>query len=207
MNHKTIYLVRHGETDYNLRRVVQGSGIDASLNQTGRNQAASFYQAYKDVPFDKVYTSTLKRSMESVDSFLTRDMPHEKLSGLNEISWGTREGMEMTTEENEYYLSILKSWREGDTHIPVEGGESPDEVQKRMKPAIDYILKQPNEKTILICMHGRAMRIFMATILNYPLSNMDVFKHLNLGLYLLKYTGSMFQVMKSNDVSHLNNSI
>ena len=64
---KKIYLTRHGQTDYNLKGVVQGSGIDADLNATGRAQANAFYQAYKDHPFDKLYVSGLKRTFQSMD--------------------------------------------------------------------------------------------------------------------------------------------
>src|SRR5258708_29183342 len=88
---KKIYLVRHGQTDFNLRGIVQGSGVDSSLNDTGRAQALAFYQAYGDVPFDKVYTSRLRRTVETVRSFIDHGVLHEALGGLNEISWGTKE--------------------------------------------------------------------------------------------------------------------
>ncbi len=52
-------------------------------------------------------------------------------------------------------------------------------------------------------MHGRALRILLCQLLNYPLKGMDLFEHTNLGLYLLEFTGSMFSVNKYNDVSHL----
>lgn len=51
---KDIYIVRHGQTDYNLKGIVQGSGVDASLNDTGREQAAAFHKAYGNYPFDRV---------------------------------------------------------------------------------------------------------------------------------------------------------
>ena len=96
MSTKKIYLIRHGQTDYNLRGVVQGSGIDAPLNETGRKQAEAFYQTYKSVSFDKVYTSVLQRSQQSVKKFLADGIPHEAFEGLNEISWGNREGISIT---------------------------------------------------------------------------------------------------------------
>ncbi|MFW5879460.1 MAG: histidine phosphatase family protein, partial [bacterium] len=61
---KTIYLIRHGQTDYNKKGIVQGSGIDASLNDLGRQQAEAFYDAYRNMPFDKIYISDLKRTKE-----------------------------------------------------------------------------------------------------------------------------------------------
>lgn len=203
MNTKKIYIVRHGQTDFNLRGIVQGSGVDSSLNDFGRAQAKAFYDAYKHVTFDKVYTSVLKRSIESVEHFIAADIPHERLIGLNEISWGKKEGQSITPEEDAYYHYMLEQWRKGETQLRIEGGESPEDVVKRMKPAIDYILQKPNENTILICMHGRAIRILLCYLLNYPLRSMDMFEHENSCLYILNYTGSMFAVERYNDTVHL----
>jgi len=203
LSSKKIYLVRHGQTDFNLQNIVQGSGVDSSLNDRGRAQAQAFFRKYKDIPFDKVYTSALKRTRESVQSFIDQGLPVESFAGLNEISWGTKEGFPITPEEDEYYHYMLKQWELGDTTLRIEGGESPDEVVTRMKPVLHHIMNQTDEKTVLICMHGRAIRILMCLILNYPLKSMDMFEHGNLGLYLLNYSGSFFSVELYNDTAHL----
>jgi broad specificity phosphatase PhoE len=200
---KKIYLIRHGQTEYNLQNIVQGSGVDTDLNDRGRQQAEAFFERYKHVPFEKVYTSALKRTHQSVKRFLETGLPHEQLAGLNEISWGTKEGHKVTPSEDEYYHYMLKQWQLGDTALKIEGGESPEDVVKRMQPAIDHIMSRTDEKTILICMHGRAIRILMCMLLNYPLKSMDMFEHENLCLYLLNYTGSMFSVERYNDRDHL----
>ena len=203
MNSKKVYLIRHGQTDFNLKNIVQGSGVDTDLNELGRKQAQAFFDAYKHVKFDKIYTSALKRSQQSVQGFIDLGIPHDALVGLNEISWGVKEGYRVTPDEDEYYHYMLQQWQVGNTHLRIQGGESPDDVIKRMQPAVDYIMKQESEKTILICMHGRAIRILLCHLLNYPLRSMDMFEHSNLCLYLLNYTGSMFSVEKYNDTSHL----
>lgn len=200
---KKIYLVRHGQTDFNLQNIVQGSGVDTDLNDRGRAQADAFFNAYKSVPFDKVYTSALKRSQQSVQGFLDLGIPHEALAGLNEISWGTKEGHPITPDEDEYYHYMLKQWQLGNTSLSIERGESPEDVVRRMKPAVDRIMSQEEESTILVCMHGRAMRILLCHVLNYPLYAMDMFEHQNLCLYLLDFTGSMFRVERYFDTRHL----
>jgi broad specificity phosphatase PhoE len=200
---KKIYIIRHGQTDFNLKGIVQGSGVDSSLNDRGRAQALAFFQTYKHIRFDKIYTSALKRTSESINPFLGTGIPYEKLSGLNEISWGTKEGERITPEEDAYYHWMLNQWQLGNTHERIEGGESPDDVAKRQEGAIDHILKQTQEDTVLVCMHGRAMRILLCRLLNYPLRSMDMFEHENLCLYLLEHTGSMFVIKKHNDTTHL----
>ncbi len=207
MNTKKVYIVRHGQTDFNLRGIVQGSGVDSSLNDKGRAQALAFYEAYKHIPFDKVYTSALKRTQETVTRFIQQGIPTEALAGLNEISWGKKEGQPITPEEDAYYHHVLKQWQLGDTSLRIEGGESPDEVVARMKPAVAHIMEQMNEQTILICMHGRAIRILLCYLLNYPLKNMDMFEHQNCCLYVLNYTGSMFSVEVYNNTAHLTTSV
>jgi broad specificity phosphatase PhoE len=204
---KKIYLIRHGQTDFNLKGIVQGSGVDSSLNAKGMAQARAFFEMYKHIAFDKIYTSTLKRTRESVSGFIELGIPTESLSGLNEISWGTKEGQPITPEEDQYYHWMLDQWRLGNTHERIEGGESPEDVVKRQTGALTQILAQPNEEKILICMHGRAIRILLCQLLNYPLKSMDMFEHENLCLYLLEQTGSHFTVRKYNDTLHLKNLV
>ena len=203
MNSKKIYIVRHGQTDFNLQNIVQGSGVDSSLNQRGLAQARAFFDHYKDVPFDKIYTSSLKRTKETVKGFIDMGIPTEALAGLNEISWGNKEGYKITPDEDQYYHYMLKQWQLGNTTLRIEGGESPDDVVVRMKPAVDHIMSKTEEKTILVCMHGRAIRILLCILLNYPLKSMDMFEHENLCLYLLHYDEGQFTVELNNDISHL----
>ncbi|MEJ8756981.1 histidine phosphatase family protein [Pontibacter sp. H259] len=203
MSIKKVYLIRHGQTDYNVQCIVQGSGVDSQLNDEGQRQANLFYHHYKHIPFQKVYTSTLQRSIQSVQGFLDLGIPHETYNGLNEINWGTREGTRITPEEDAYYHNILQTWSNGETGVCIEGGESPDLVAARQVSVIETILSRPEEETILICMHGRAMRILLCQLLKYPLRCMDQFEHQNLCLYQLDYTGSMFTVKKYCDTEHL----
>ncbi|MFO7822738.1 MAG: histidine phosphatase family protein [Cyclobacterium sp.] len=184
MSSKKIYVVRHGQTDYNLKGVVQGSGIDAPINDTGRKQAEAFYENFKHIPFDHIYYSSLIRTRQSIEKFLSRDIYQEKLPELNEISWGDYEGLPMDHDENQYYLNMLDNWSAGELDHKIGGGESPMDVAVRLKRAMKYILSQGGEH-ILICMHGRAIRILMTVLLGYDLRYMDVFRHENLCCYEL----------------------
>jgi len=130
-------------------------------------------------------------------------IPIVQLEGLNEISWGKKEGQPITLEEDAYYNWMLSQWQSGNTHERIEGGESPEDVTRRQDSAIRYIMNKADETNVLICMHGRAMRILLCRLLNYPLRCMDMFEHENLCLYQLDFTGTMFSVIKYNDTTHL----
>ncbi|MDN3202630.1 histidine phosphatase family protein [Algoriphagus sediminis] len=205
MNPKKIYLVRHGQTDFNLKGVVQGSGIDAPINETGQKQAKAFFEAYKNVKFDHLYHTELIRTRQSIQNFIDLNIPTTELPELNEISWGKYEGTPMTPEEGEYYKHMLSQWQMGNLDYAIEGGESPNVVASRMKPGIEKLKKAEGE-TLLVCMHGRAMRIFLSLILNYDLRYMDNFPHNNLCLYLLQELGDgTFRLEKANEQEHLKN--
>lgn len=177
-------MVRHGQTDYNRKGVVQGSGIDAPINETGRQQADAFYENFKHIPFDHIYYSSLQRTRQSIEKFLEASVYQEELADLNEISWGNYEGLPMDHDENQYYLDMLANWSSGQLDHKIEGGESPLDVVIRLRRAMDHILSQGGNH-ILVCMHGRAIRILMTVLLGYDLRYMDVFRHENLCCYEL----------------------
>jgi probable phosphoglycerate mutase len=185
LSSKKIFVVRHGQTDFNLKGVVQGSGINAPINETGKKQAAAFYQNFKQVPFDRIYFSSLIRTRQSIERFLTPDVYHEELPDLNEISWGDYEGLPMDHDENQYYLNMLAKWSEGELDHKIAGGESPVDVVIRLKRAMAHIFSKGGSQ-LLICMHGRAIRILMTVLLGYDLRYMDVFRHENLCCYELR---------------------
>lgn len=205
---KTIYLIRHGETEFNRRGIVQGSGIDSDLNELGFLQARAFFDAYQDIEFDKIYTSKLRRTVQSVQEFINLGIPYEQFEGLNEISWGEKEGKVPNYLEDENYLEIIANWSKGKTDIPAaKGGENPEQVVARQKVAFEEIIARTDERMILVAMHGRAIRILLTHLLDLPLSEMDTFNHSNLCLYCLGYDYSTqkYSLYKSNDTEHLIN--
>lgn len=200
---KTIYLIRHGETEFNRLGIVQGSGVDSDLNEQGLRQAEQFYLKYQYHPFDRVYTSALRRTHQSVQSFLETGIPHTILPELNEISWGEYEGKESKDFWKEDYFKMVDAWKNGDLEYRIPGGENPLELQSRQKIALQHILSRPQEEQILICMHGRAMKSFLCLMLDIPLNKMDEFEHQNLCLYLLEHQNGSFQLLETNNTEHL----
>jgi broad specificity phosphatase PhoE len=202
LSDKKIYLIRHGQTEFNKKGMVQGSGIDAPLNDEGRVQARKFHAYYKDTPFDNVYVSGLKRTHESVSHFIDQGYDKQILPQLNEISWGEKEGKPFSPEDRDLYHRVTSSWQRGMLDARIPGGESPLEVRSRLRDGMSHILSQGSEKQVLVCMHGRAMRVLLCDLLGFPLNFMDMFEHTNLGLYKLHYINKKFYVEYFNDQRH-----
>jgi len=181
--------------------MVQGRGVDAPLNETGIKQAQKVYDHLREVPFDVVYTSALIRTHQTAKGFIEAGIPHKIHDGLDEISWGNQEGAVATLEAKNLYSETVKGWQEGKLHLNVGGGENPVEVMERQKLAMKEIMAFDGE-TILVCMHGRAMRILLCWLLNYPLSRMDGFLHDNCAYYKLFYNGT-FRIDEYNQKDHL----
>lgn len=182
--------------------IVQGSGVNSSLNETGRAQAQAFYDYYKEVPFDRIYTSALIRTSESVDGFIKSGIPTENRKELNEISWGEMDGKLVTGSDRNDYWDLLDKWKGGDINFSMWGGESPVTVQNRLKVVIKE-WESLDAQTILVCMHGRAIRILLSTLMNTSLVEMDQYQHSNLCLYKLSFRGGVYQIEEANNVEHL----
>ena len=196
-----LYIIRHGETDFNKMGIVQGRGVDSDLNAMGLQQAKSFYKAYHHIPFDKVYTSSLKRTHQTVDQFIQKGIDWVKLKELDELDWGINEGRAATPEMKSEFHMLTRKWMEGELHLKFPGGESPIEVNHRQKIAIQKIVSEPLQH-VLICMHGRALRLILCELLNLPLSQMDTFPHSNVSLYRLKYKDGDFELLDFNNTDH-----
>lgn len=200
MSSKKIFIVRHGETDYNKKGILQGRSIDSSLNQKGREQSEAFWKAYNHLRFDKIYTSSLLRSQQSVAKFIAKQPNWSACSGLDEISWGDFEGKDLSIYPD--YPELSKAWRSGQTQLSIQGGESPQEVSDRQMEVIKELLEAP-EQLILICMHGKALRILLAKLLEDDLSKMDDYEYTNLGLYVLEFENDQFKLLSANETKHL----
>jgi broad specificity phosphatase PhoE len=185
---KRIYFVRHGETDCNNKSLIQGRGINAPLNELGHQQAEAFHQYYKSIPFFKVYISSLQRTYQSMVPTLSRGIPYEILSGFDEMDFGEMEGHEMFDANGTFTLqNLFEQWKNNNGDAKVKGGESPNEVKMRMKMALEVVLSKKDDVNVVVCMHGRALRILMCYLLNQPISCMEQFYHPNLSVSTFDY--------------------
>ena len=97
----------------------------------------------------------------------------------------------------------MRDWLNGKLDSKFENGESPNEVKARQLEALDIIMSHPEEKDVLICMHGRAMRLLLCILTDRPLTEMDNFPHQNLVLYKVTFDGDKFEIVDFNNAKHL----
>lgn len=199
---KTLYLLRHGETELNRKGVVQGSGVDAGLNGTGQRQAAAFYRHYRHTPFEVVLTSALRRTHQTMAPFLSAGLPWEQWADLNEICWGEHEGKESTPGMVEEYRTLVNRWQAGDFRASLRAGETAEHMQARLLRFVERVKARP-ERTLLICSHGRAMRCLICLLRGEPVSQMERYQHANTGLWKIAFQGERFDFELENDTRHL----
>ncbi len=202
MDTKTIYIVRHGETEQNRLGIVQGRGIDSSLNETGRIQSDLLYNHYKSIPFCRIYCSSQRRSFETIRHFALQTNTLIKDQRLDEICWGEHEGKGGEPELMKKYERIITSWSSGNYHDKPEGGESAQELYDRVKSFLSD-LEQETFNTALICTHGRTLRAMVCLLQGKALRHMDDVRHYNTGLYQALYENSNWKILKENDCVHL----
>jgi len=203
---KTIYILRHGETDYNNLGIIQGSSINSSINENGRKQAQDFYEKYKNFPFDIIYITGKIRTYQSVENFINKGLKYQQLDEFNEMNWGDFEGRKKSEEMLRDLHYVLNQWKMGNTTYAPNNAENPEDVQKRLIEGMKLVVAQKDHKNILICMHGRAMRFLLPYLDSKPLSAMEEYPIPNLGLYVVEYNENTnsYQIIQRADISHLN---
>ena len=194
-----LYIIRHAETEYNKKGIIQGSEVDSDINSTGDKQSESFYNYYKNIKFDKIYVSALKRTFQTVGRFIDNGTPYEKIIEFNEISWGVNQGK---NDDLEDYKKLIDTWLAGDLDNKFDEGESPNEMSERLVNGFNKVLND-NHDTVLMCIHGRALRILLSKIIDNDLTKMDRYIHSNTGLYIIDYINGEFSIIEMNSRKHI----
>ena len=194
-----LYIIRHAETEYNKKGIIQGSEVDSDINSTGDKQSESFYNYYKNIKFDKIYVSALKRTFQTVGRFIDNGAPYEKIIEFNEISWGVNQGK---NDDLDDYKTLIDTWLAGDLDNKFDEGESPNEMSERLLNGFNKVLED-NHDIVLMCIHGRALRILLSKIIDNDLTKMDRYIHSNTGLYIIDYINEEFKIVEMNSRKHI----
>ena len=169
-----IYIIRHGQTEKNKAKVLQGRS-DVPLNDAGRQQAAEVRERFEreGISFDKIYTSPLVRAVETAQivagaaphQIVAGVAPHQIVTGaapqqfevdsrLIEMDYGPYEGMDLTHPAPEI-ITFFSDF----VHNPApEGMEPLPEVVARLGTFLEEIRDEARGRTILLSTHAIAMK-------------------------------------------------
>lgn len=200
---KQLYIIRHGETRFNRSHLMQGRGINASLNDTGRKQADAISIYLKDKPVSKIVTSSLKRAKESAEPLCRLfNLKPEAYTELDEMDFGDLEGKSFDEVKSDL-VHLHESWSSGKLEIGPKNGETPIQVYKRANLKVEEILKLSDDECLVFMLHGRLIRILLSEWLGLGLKNMHQIEHQNGAINTLTWTESGFEAVDLNVTSHL----
>ncbi len=204
----TVYLIRHGETDWNIQKRWQGH-TDIPLNTIGKQQSKRLAQRLQQERFhvDVLYSSDLARAYQTAwEIGAALQVPVEMLPPLREIDLGRWSGM--TREEiQERYPVEYELLKQGQD-IPRGGGETLANLKNRVVTTIEAMVAQHPGETLIFVSHGGAIRMMLSHVCqDFDLANLPC-KHIgNTSLSLLHHTTSDgWTLVHCNDIRHIENT-
>ena len=152
---KTLYLMRHGQTLFNVRHKIQG-WCDSPLTKEGISQAQIVKSYFQDnnITFDHAYSSTSERCCDTLE--IITDMPYTRLKALKEMYYGFLEG------ESEDLNA--KTPQDCETFYMYFGGESSNDVKDRMLQTLTDIMEKDDHESVLAVSHSGACFNFLRAI-------------------------------------------
>ena len=166
-----VYLVRHGETNWNRERRFQGH-LDVPLSTQGRRQAEAVatWLSQQPVSFSAVYSSDLERAAQTAQAIGERlGLTPIYAQELREIHCGDWDGLLVEEIENRY-PGKLDEWREIVDRCPMPGGESLAEVQRRIFGFYERMIRQHTGGAIVIVSHRAALSALQAAMHGWDLA-------------------------------------
>ena len=173
-----LHLIRHGQTDWNEERRVQGQS-DSRLTQLGEEQALELGQRIQFVEFDKVFcSSSLRTRQTAANLFPDSRVEIEYLDNLREIFLGPWEGALYDEIEQQEPDSFRHFWEE--PHLfDVEGAESFYELQNRAVAAVEKIAELHLDQQIAVVSHGALIKTILCYVENLPMDELWTPPHMH----------------------------
>ena len=164
-----IYLVRHGETDWNQAGLLQGQ-TDIALNAQGLEQAREASERLKEVPFEIAFCSPLIRAKRTAETIIgDRKITLTTDERLRELNFGPWEGVDIRTIKD----AASQPFTNPGSYIPPEGAESFAQLYKRSGEFVDQVLLplEGTYETVLVVAHGGVNRSILNTVLDIPVDD------------------------------------
>lgn len=163
-----LFLIRHGQTESNVRGQYQGS-LDVDMTEEGILQAKSAKQYLSKVNFSNIYSSPMKRALNTAN-IIAQDTGHEVriMNDLRELNFGKWEGLKFD-EINAMYKKDYQSWLDDPYNHPPSGGESFNDLIARADREIERIVEEnPDGSSVAIVSHGGVILALIVNWLNIP---------------------------------------
>ncbi len=198
-----LYLVRHGETEWNVEGRIQGH-TDVELSDWGRQQAQAMAQRLSGVPFDVAYTSDLSRSRETAQIILgQRDTSLHSTDRIREFHKGVFEGLTVH-EYMRRYPDLYRASLANDLDFAPTGGETIRQTSSRMAGFVSELKKDHQDETVLVVGHGGSLRSAVVAIMDLPLEANWKMAMSNCSLSVFDIYPDNAVMLLYNDTSHLN---
>lgn len=198
-----IILVRHGETAWNKEGKFQGR-LDVELSDVGRKQAKKLAEALRDVHIDYIYSSPLKRSLETAE-LIAGWHSKEVVSAeeFNEINHGSWEGMHLEAVIDAHG-ELYDTWLNNPHEAKMPGGEELENIRERAVRKLTEILAlTPDGTTVLIAGHDATNKVILCYALGMDNSHFWQIKQGNAAISILEYDDGIFRMTLMNDTCHL----
>ena len=165
---RTLVLVRHGETDWNLSGRAQGHA-DIPLNDTGRAQAQAVAQLLAGFAPVRLWSSDLARASQTAEAIAaTTGLTVELDSRLREYDVGERSGLTLD-EAAEQFPEEFATYRSGRSATLVPGEETTEQVRDRVVPALlDCFAGLAGGETGIAVLHGACLRVGLMGVIGWP---------------------------------------
>jgi broad specificity phosphatase PhoE len=203
----TLFLVRHGATDANLKRpyVLQGKGIDLSLNAVGRQQAEQAAGLLAQQPIAAVYASPMRRAVETARAIAARCRVEVTLRDeLVECDVGRWEGLSWDGIR-EQFPEAYENFQRDPSRFPYLGGETYGDVARRSVPVLEQLLEQHSGQEFVVVAHNIVNRVSVATFLGLELARAKDIHQSNCGVNIIRRADGRTQLMTLNSNFHLGN--
>lgn len=171
-----LFLIRHGQTDWNLEGKIQGS-YDTELNSTGIAQAEELSRKVleNNYRFSKIYSSEQKRAVKTAEILSkAANVDYITIKGLEEINLGLWEGLSWS-EVREKFPKEYEEWYNNRRYTKAPKGESYQDMLERVLAAVYKIINE-NCGDVAIVTHGAVIMCLQCYITNTPFKEMSKFK-------------------------------
>ncbi len=199
-----LYLIRHGETDWNVERRCQGFS-DSPLNETGLRQAEATAKHLSDIKIDAVYSSSLERAHEMAQMIArNHDLTVERMPALRELNQGEFEGLKLS-ELAENHSEFLQQWFRDPAEAKIPGGESMRELQERAWAALEEIVEKHSEGNLVIVSHNLCNMSLLCRIMKMDLADFRRIQQDVAAINIIEFGGRWPHpvVVCLNDTCHL----